>query len=410
MPALRGASTGDPETLPRALITARLKERMAGADLIIAVDFFHPAHAIDRHHFGGALQAHVRRYCVFVLHVGQLDRLGLLAEQVDDRRAVKLEIVTADVLGQTCETIRQVVVGKVEVDFHFGDLFVCQNARKARQIEEHELVREGAVFVQQPIAQKRAFRVIHQALIQAVANRLQGSGRQHYFTHAPFVFKRQSGLGQIVEQQLVQLMHQRAFAIKEKAQAVHLHLAEQHIGGGAQTNAQTRNQVRAVAVERRALHFDERSALYCNRPHLDRVARTKFAHDAVYRSGMQLGVSGHTIGFGDLFLLAHVELDNRHRGGRAQVVRVQHLQKRLDDFRKLIIEFLVHTRRQERERLDQALGVRVLAVITFNQKPRSDLRVLSGEFLAQKAQVREFFLVVGQQIVEHQLRFCTLYS
>lgn len=91
-------------------------------------------------------------------------------------------------------------------------------------------------------------------------------------------------------------------------------------------------------------------------------------------------------------------------------MRVQHLEERLDDFRKLVIEFLVHARRQERERLDQALGMRVLAVVALNQQSRSDLRILSGKFLAQKAQVREFLLVIGQQIVEHQLRFCTLYS
>ncbi len=131
MSALRRTSPGDPEALTGALIAAWFKERMAGADLIVAIDLLHPPHAIDRDHFGRALQANIRCHRVFMLDVGQLDRLGLLAEQVDDGRAVELEIVTADVLGQTCQTIRQVVVGKVEIDFHFGDFFASQNTGKA---------------------------------------------------------------------------------------------------------------------------------------------------------------------------------------------------------------------------------------------------------------------------------------
>lgn len=89
---------------------------------------------------------------------------------------------------------------------------------------------------------------------------------------------------------------------------------------------------------------------------------------------------------------------------------VQYLEEGFDDFRKLVIELLVHPRRQERERLDQALGVRVFAVVALDQQPRSDLRVLRSKLLAEKAQVRQFLFVVGQQFVEHQLRFCTLYS
>src|SRR5471032_3103891 len=89
---------------------------------------------------------------------------------------------------------------------------------------------------------------------------------------------------------------------------------------------------------------------------------------------------------------------------------VEHLEKRLDDFRKLIVEFLVHAGGQEREGFDQPLGMRVFAVIALNEQPRSDFRILAREFLAEKAQVRELLFVIGEQIVEHQLRFCTLYS
>ncbi|MNS47687.1 hypothetical protein D3C72_802260 [compost metagenome] len=119
---------------------------------------------------------------------------------------------------------------------------------------------------------------------------------------------------------------------------------------------------------------------------------------------------GYTEGFGDFFLFAQIEFDDRHRRSRAQVMRVQHFKKRLDDFRQFVVEFFVHPRRQERERFDQALGMRVFAVIALDEQPRSDFRVLARKLLAQKAQVRQFLFVIGQQFVEHQLRFCTLYS
>ncbi|MOA36904.1 hypothetical protein D3C78_1584580 [compost metagenome] len=82
---------------------------------------------------------------------------------------------------------------------------------------------------------------------------------------------------------------------------------------------------------------------------------------------MHLGVPRHAVGFGDLLLLAKAELGDRHRRGRAQVVRVQHLKERLDNLRELVIELFVHPRREERERLDQALGMRVLTVVALDQ-------------------------------------------
>ncbi|MNL11717.1 hypothetical protein D3C87_1325620 [compost metagenome] len=230
---------------------------MASADLIDTADLAHAPHAIDGHHFRRALQAHIRRHRVLVLGVGQLDRLGLLTEQIDDRRAIELEVIAPDVLRQACQTVAEVVVGEVEIDLDLLDVLARQNPRKARQVEEHELVGEGEVLVQQAIAEERALRIVHQAFVQTIADRFQRVGRQDDLTGAPLIFEAQRGLGQVVEQQFVQLQHQRAFAVEEKPQAVEFHLAEHHIGGRDQTDAQARNQVGTVAVERRALHLDE---------------------------------------------------------------------------------------------------------------------------------------------------------
>lgn len=88
-----------------------------------------------------------------MLGVGQLDRLGLLAEQVDDWCAVELEVVAPDVLGQPRQALAEVVVGEIEVDLDLLDGLALQDAGKAAQVEEHELVGEGEVLVQQAVAQ-----------------------------------------------------------------------------------------------------------------------------------------------------------------------------------------------------------------------------------------------------------------
>ncbi len=82
---------------------------------------------------------------------------------------------------------------------------------------------------------------------------------------------------------------------------------------------------------------------------------------------MHLGMARHAVGFGHLLVLAQAQLGDRHRRGWAQVVRVQHLKEGLDDFRKLVIEFFMHPRGKERKRLDQALGMRVFAVVALDQ-------------------------------------------
>lgn len=111
--------------------------------------------------------------------------------------------------------------------------------------------------MQQAVTEERALGVVHQAFVQAVTHGFQRVGRQHDLTAAPLIFEGQRGLGQVVEQQLVQLQHQGAFAVEEEPQVVQFQLAEHHVGGGHQANAQARDQVSAVAVERRAFHLDE---------------------------------------------------------------------------------------------------------------------------------------------------------
>ena len=58
-------------------------------------------------------------------------------------------------------------------------------------------------------------------------------------------------------------------------------------------------------------------------------------------------------------------------------------------------------RGEKRKALDQALDMRVLALLIFQQQAARDFRVAVREFARQAAQVRQFFFVIGQQLIEH---------
>jgi hypothetical protein len=64
------------------LLATGLEKRLAGGDLVDAAKFAHPPYPVDRHHFCSVVQPGIRGDRVLVLGVGQLDRLGLLAEQM----------------------------------------------------------------------------------------------------------------------------------------------------------------------------------------------------------------------------------------------------------------------------------------------------------------------------------------
>ena len=120
--------------------------------------------------------------------------------------------------------------------------------------------------MQQPVAEERAFGIVHQAFVTPITYSAQGTCWQHDFAPAALVVEAQGRLGEVVEQQLVQMQHQRCFTVEEEAQTVDLHLPEQGVAGGGQVDAQAGDQVGAVAVESGALHFGERGLLHGNRP------------------------------------------------------------------------------------------------------------------------------------------------
>ena len=81
---------------------------------------------------------------------------------------------------------------------------------------------------------------------------------------------------------------------------------------------------------------------------------------------------------------------------------MQHLEQRLRDFRKVVIESPLHACREEREAFKQSLDVRIFGLARLELQARRHLRVLLGKLGAKLAQVRQFALVIEQQVVLHQ--------
>src|SRR5580700_7852139 len=88
---------------------------------------------------------------------------------------------------------------------------------------------------------------------------------------------------------------------------------------------------------------------------------------------------------------------DRHGWGRRQKMRVNHLQQRLSEGRKLRFHLQLNPRREKRETLKQAFYIGIGDIDAGEIKAAGDLRKFGCEFLAHVAQKREFTLVMLHQ-------------
>jgi hypothetical protein len=61
------------------------------------------------------------------------------------------------------------------------------------------------------------------------------------------------------------------------------------------------------------------------------------------------------------------KLNERHGGNRCQVVRVEDAEEGVGEFRKLVVDLMMHPRCQESKTLQQALDMGVLTFTCFQQ-------------------------------------------
>jgi hypothetical protein len=334
-----------------------------------------------------------------VAFLRQPDRFALLLEQVDDRRAEQPEGVGGDGLLQSLQALRPAKRAQFDRDFHRG---VEARQVQAGEVDEQELLRQHEVFLDQPITEERARVVVEQRVLFLEPDRLQGGGGQAQRRHLRGVVGRAQGdAGGGVEQQFVQRVDQRAFAVQVQAQALDRQLRQRQLRGRLDAQSQRGDGIGAGDRECGALGRFQARIGDADRPDLDRIAGAVADRQALHRAGQQLAVPRQLLHRADFGAGRELQLGDRHRRHRPQEVRVEHRQHRLGDLREFVVELLVDTCGEERERLDQPLDVRVLADLAFHLQPRGDLRILRGELLRQASQVGEFVLVIRQQLVEH---------
>ena len=94
-----------------------------------------------------------------------------------------------------------------------------------------------------------------------------------------------------------------------------------------------------------------------------------------------------------------LELDDRHRRNRAQIVGIQDAHQRIGHLGEVVVEALLDPGRQHGERLDQPFDVGILALGRFELEPARDLRVLAGELTGELADESQLALVVDEQLI-----------
>ena len=352
------------------------------------------------------------------------DRVALVREEVHGRRAAELEVLGTDLVG---DFQRQVVE-------QHEQLQRLAHARQRRLVQppdvhELELVREAEILLQQPVPQVRGGRVLEQALVGREPDRLHALGpAQHRRSiqvgrrlaraaragrvarAAPLAAsgpparagRPHQHAQRIAQQQLVKAVHQRRLAVEEEAQDAQRQVAEVLRAQGAQAQAQRRGRARRQAGLAAAEGHDV-GARQLDRPERHGVGGAEPAADAPDGAGVQQRVARHADAGGRLGPVGvGRELDDGGARHRRQVVRVQGVQQRLGQLRELVVQAQLHAGRQHGERLDQALDVRVLALVGLQQQLPGHGGVAGGELRRQPADEPQLPLVVSQQAVPHQ--------
>ena len=83
-------------------------------------------------------------------------------------------------------------------------------------------------------------------------------------------------------------------------------------------------------------------------------------------------------------------------------MRIHDTQERFADLGEIVVDLEVHARGEEGEAFEQALDVRVGALVGLEQQARRDLGVALGEGGAGTAEEGELLLVVSEQLVTHR--------
>ena len=267
-----------------------------------------------------------------------------------------------------------------------------------------ELVRECEELAQQAIADERLGRIREQAvfaiepdlgetLVRLETQRRRGRGPAGVA---------EDDLERVVEQQLVELRDRLALPLQVEPQFSRASVGELLTALAFELDPQGggRSPRRAhPAGERRT---DQLRVRHSDRPERHRIARPVFAGQVAHRLGAQAAVPVDREALGRSRPdCVELELHDRHRRDRRQVMRVEHAQQGGRQLGELVVDLVLDPTGQEGERLDQPLDVRIGAAVGLQQQPAGGGRILLGELLGELADERQLALVIVIQRLAH---------
>ena len=255
-------------------------------------------------------------------------------------------------------------------------------------VQEHELVGEHEVFLQQAVARRDLLGPGNHRLVRREA-------------HGP------NRLGREIESALRGVLHAQAAAL----------CAKRHVQRPRQRPVAARIEVQAHVVEpdlgkRRTVgerQLDSKAAAppqgagarirhpRGRQGHV--VAGSEPASPSADRPRRHLGASRHGHP-GAPARRRGEKLDHGHGGDRGQQVRRDDLRQRLGELRQLVVELLAQPSGEEREPLQQPLHVRVEALA---RQERSEARIPGGELGAELLEVAQLLPIVRVEVHRPQL-------
>ena len=273
--------------------------------------------------------------------------------------------------------------------------------RQSSQVEEQEFLRKREVFSQQSITHERPHRIRQQQLRRVKPDGANTVGGAYDRRRVGRVVG-EGDRDRMIEDGLVELVSMRRLRADEKPQALGCELRQRHpLGGAPQAQPQHPGGAGRGRVGRRN---DRPTAqgdrLDLDRPQRHRVGGAEAAGVALHRTRVDQGSRLHLERRGEVG--AGRQFDDRHRRDRRQIMRVEDFQQALRQLREIVVELAVDAGGDEGEALQQPLDVRIVGGFAGKAQPAGDLRMLLGEFGGQLAQIAEFAVVVGVQLVKHR--------
>ncbi|MNQ22465.1 hypothetical protein D3C85_356100 [compost metagenome] len=408
-----GTLAGDDLVAPHDPVVAIPGRRLAMTQRIERTEFHHGfalrrlPHQFDRVdglHLERIGAARIGQHGIAGGRVREADRLAALAEQVDHRRAAQQQVVRVHRPQQA----RRVRIGAQAAQRQVqGDAAAAGRQRGAQRaevdVEKIEFLGKAEILGQQPVGRMRAGRKRDQRIVLGKAGAAHGNAVER--DPAAAAVRLRVSFHGAHEQGVAQRRAKRRLAIDEHAQRGQSQLAQRQLGGARlDGDAYARGGIRRQQhLFRRLDDGAKRRVRERQRRHRHGVGRAEGAGHAFHGTRRQLRAAGD---FGRRRQLrrrgAAIHARDRTRGKRPQVMRVQHFEQRFGKLGIIVVDAFRDARIEQRERLDHALDVRVLAHLAAHQQAAGDLRVALGKLARIAAQETQFALIVGQQFFQGQ--------